>query len=642
MTNFKLNLIFLSTVSILSLSNSVSFAFTLDLGSTGNSSNRGIGATDNFLSSKIYTYRDGTYIYNGVTTLRSFEKINTGGTLDFQRLLNNGWPSFFNFKKSRDPLPGTIRVTDYVACGPGQVCLGGGESLGVGASIKLSYIPSRDSPALSDNTYFAWIQRAITNHGRLTGHGQSFDNIDVNPAQFGNGTPFYSGAIDKFEFTDRPYRPDPSVSHRWGAELFPVTFTTTLDRLGRNFYDVTLYDGLKWGWDNRITRRENDPNPFCLIRTNSNCTSFYTDVIGGGIGQPIAGYTKNDDQSFGAFNLGYPFTYFDKTYNSLYINNNGNVSFGKPVGAFTAQSLLTNALAPIIAPYWADIDTRARGSVRIRTDIPNQTIITWNNVGYYRQKQDKLASFQLVLRGDNYDVPPGEGNIGFFYKNMGWETGDASGGRNGFGGTPAGVGFGDGSSKVNPGEQMINGSMKAGISQLVSNNHFWFNLKSNPKPPDPCTGGSGGGGCSPKAIAALNSQRTANKSTDYVEMLAPNDLDPTISEIIRSLQNSMLFSPNSPQPSTSSDSWMNELETSSNNSWMDELETSSTNSWTDNFKTSDDRIPFEKSEDDRTKLSAAGISESNISDVPEPTSPLMILVFGLGIAFKKWKLKEHK
>ena len=37
-----------------------------------------------------------------------------------------------------------------------------------------------------------------------------------------------------------------------------------------------------------------------------------------------------------------------------------------------------------------------------------------------------------------------EGQIGFFWTTMQWETGDASGGSNGFGGDPAAVGFGDG------------------------------------------------------------------------------------------------------------------------------------------------------------------------------------------------------
>ncbi|NJL89835.1 MAG: hypothetical protein HC916_08645 [Coleofasciculaceae cyanobacterium SM2_1_6] len=200
---------------------------------------------------------------------------------------------------------------------------------------------------------------------------------------------------------------------------------------------------------------------------------------------------------------------------------------------------------------------------------------------------------------------------------------------------------------------MINGSMQNGISQLVRNNHFWFNLRNNSNPPDPCTGGSGGGGCSPQAVAALSSQRTASVNTDYTQVLPSNDLDPAISEIIRSLQNSMLFSPNSSQSSTSSDSWMDELDTSSNNYWTDHAHDHSTddvdnywmnnpdNYWMYDSEISDESIPFGESEDDQAKLAAAGIEDSP-PEVPEPNSSLVFLVFALGIIFRRWKLKGYK
>lgn len=115
-----------------------------------------------------------------------------------------------------------------------------------------------------------------------------------------------------------------------------------------------------------------------------------------------------------------------------------------------------------------------------------------------------------------------------------------------------------------------------------------------------------------------------------------------------------LFSPKSSPVSTSNDSWMDELETSANNYWTDHSHNHQTDDadnywmnnpdsyWMNDSELSDKSIPVEKSEDDRKNLITAGLPESNTTDVPEPTSPLMILVFGLGIAFKKWKFKEHK
>jgi len=204
---------------------------------------------------------------------------------------------------------------------------------------------------------------------------------------------------------------------------------------------------------------------------------FYTDSIGGGIGTEPQGYVRDDDGFSDRLPLGFSLTYFGQTYDQFFVNINGNISFGNGVRTYTPESLNTTQKAPIIAPYWADIDTTPTngGRVTLRTDIPNQVIITWDQVGYFSEKTDKLASFQLVLRGQNYNTPPNEGNIGFFYKDIQWETGDVDGTR-GFGGKQAAAGFGDGLFETRPGEVAIAGSQQAGISQRLSNKSFWFNL----------------------------------------------------------------------------------------------------------------------------------------------------------------------
>lgn len=184
------------------------------------------------------------------------------------------------------------------------------------------------------------------------------------------------------------------------------------------------------------------------------------------------------------------------------------------MGAYTPTSLVAQSSAPMIAPYWGDVDTRGTGTVAVRTDIPNQVIVTWDKVGYYNQKTDKTASFQLVLRKPDYPTPANEGNVGFFYKDVQWETGDASGGIGGFGGTPAAVGFGDGLSALNPGEFLLPGSQQPGISELVSNNYYWFNLPTTGSNGDNGGGGSGGGGY---ARARTRSDFASRSSTSVPE-----------------------------------------------------------------------------------------------------------------------------
>ena len=215
-------------------------------------------------------------------------------------------------------------------------------------------------------------------------------------------------------------------------------------------------------------------------------TQYYTDIIGGGLGNQVqwtggaprsGDPVRNDDAFRGPINLGFTLNFFGTDYTQFWANNNGNISFTGGISAYTPTGP-QGAPQPIISPFFADVDTRnpASGVMWLRTDIPNEIIVTWDRVGYYDTNADKLNSFQLVVRGPGFAVPAGEGTIGFFYKGMQWETGDASGGTGGFGGTPAAVGFGDGAGNG----IILAGSIQDGISEIVNNRFIWFNQQLQP------------------------------------------------------------------------------------------------------------------------------------------------------------------
>ena len=210
--------------------------------------------------------------------------------------------------------------------------------------------------------------------------------------------------------------------------------------------------------------------------------TLYTNSIGSvvGIGDPSG---HSDDGFSGPIDLGFTLNFFGASYTQFWINNNGNVSFGDGISDYNPSGP-TGASQPIISPFFADVDTRGAGSgVVYLSQLPNEDIITWSNVGYYDSEDGKLDNFQLVLRGPGYSVPAGEGQIGFFYTNMQWEAGDASGGRGGFCSPdavcyPAAVGFGDG---LGNGE-VLESSLQPGISGVVNDTHIWFDLNSDGVP----------------------------------------------------------------------------------------------------------------------------------------------------------------
>ena len=162
---------------------------------------------------------------------------------------------------------------------------------------------------------------------------------------------------------------------------------------------------------------------------------------------------RGDDSSWGPIPLCFSNLCFcGVQYSSFYINNNGSITFGGPLSTYTPGPI-TGAGRPIIAPFWADVDTRpasggkvSEGCTQVYIDGQPRPahVITWENVGYYGQHTDKLNTFQLVLI-DRSDRAPGDFDCQFRYAKIQWETGDASGGVNGLGGSSARAGWGDGS-----------------------------------------------------------------------------------------------------------------------------------------------------------------------------------------------------
>ena len=69
----------------------------------------------------------------------------------------------------------------------------------------------------------------------------------------------------------------------------------------------------------------------------------------------------NDDGSTAEVNIGFAVNINGTLYSQLYVNNNGNVSFTSPVSTFTPSGIIDGNF-PIIAPFWADVDTRGAGS----------------------------------------------------------------------------------------------------------------------------------------------------------------------------------------------------------------------------------------------------------------------------------------
>lgn len=186
----------------------------------------------------------------------------------------------------------------------------------------------------------------------------------------------------------------------------------------------------------------------------------------------------NDDNSAGPVDIPFALTFFGQPYTQLWVNNNGNVTFNGPLSTYTPSDITGDTGLPIIAPFFADVDTRGTGSSQVTygsSPDGSTFCVNWADVGYYSSHVDKLNTFQLLLTKNDLGEGrvAGDFDITFNYDRILWETGDASSGSGGFGGTSATAGFSAGTGAAGtfvqlPGSLTNGALLDGGPDALVS------------------------------------------------------------------------------------------------------------------------------------------------------------------------------
>jgi len=152
--------------------------------------------------------------------------------------------------------------------------------------------------------------------------------------------------------------------------------------------------------------------------------------LGGQFGYGENIVPRNDDGS-AQYDLSPVFenglNFFGTLYSSFSINTNGNVIFGSAFSQYTPFAISQTGL-PIIAPFWADADTREPAYVPgapISLDldpVADVVTVTWPGVNVVGTDNDKQNAFQLQL----FDRGQGDFDIVFRYQNIEWTKGELS------------------------------------------------------------------------------------------------------------------------------------------------------------------------------------------------------------------------
>ncbi|WP_417503006.1 nidogen-like domain-containing protein [Marinobacter sp.] len=183
----------------------------------------------------------------------------------------------------------------------------------------------------------------------------------------------------------------------------------------------------------------------------------------------------NDDGSTGLVNLGFTANLNSTNYTQTYVNNNGNITFDNPLGQFTPTAISNGGFGPIIAPFFADVDTRGAGSSLVSYGTGtiggmNVFGVNYIDVGVFNQLSI-YNSFQMILT-DRSDINAGDFDIQFNYDSIAWDSGQASGGNsNGVGGTSALAGYwtSDSSNATLTGSLVNDAFLDGGANALISN-----------------------------------------------------------------------------------------------------------------------------------------------------------------------------
>ncbi|XP_062388515.1 sushi, nidogen and EGF-like domain-containing protein 1 [Sardina pilchardus] len=143
--------------------------------------------------------------------------------------------------------------------------------------------------------------------------------------------------------------------------------------------------------------------------------------------------SRSDDGSSPLITLLQSFPFFGRTYQQIYVNHNGHLTFNASLGTFTPPAFPQNSNRDIIAPFWTDLDNRQKGMISyqqyttgdvlqnatqdINSYFPNVTftatwvfVATWDRVAYYSNSGTE-TTFQVVLISDS--------NLSFVLMNYG-------------------------------------------------------------------------------------------------------------------------------------------------------------------------------------------------------------------------------
>ena len=105
----------------------------------------------------------------------------------------------------------------------------------------------------------------------------------------------------------------------------------------------------------------------------------------------------NDDSYSGLVAIGFNMNFYGTSYSNLYVNNNGNTTFTGPLSTYTPFGI-TGVSTPMLAPFFADVDTRADASWQVTYGASPDKKTFCVNCRVHCYKPDMREKIRAVMR----------------------------------------------------------------------------------------------------------------------------------------------------------------------------------------------------------------------------------------------------
>lgn len=145
------------------------------------------------------------------------------------------------------------------------------------------------------------------------------------------------------------------------------------------------------------------PDTYGYTYSDSNSSATYSWVSHTGAATTVTG--RGDDTLYGPYSIGFTFNFYGSDYTSVYICNNGFITFSSGNCSYTNVDIITAGVPNnFIAPFWDDLYTAGTIKYELFDSAPNRyMVISFEGINHISYTSG-AATFQVIIYETSNDI----------------------------------------------------------------------------------------------------------------------------------------------------------------------------------------------------------------------------------------------